>query len=103
MTHQAELSAKIARWNDGAQDALRGYNRVSPSDPDYNEGYDYVTRGVKVDAPDLAIGALKEFLAAARYQPHMSGKPSFIGWQQGQLRHAETCAREALDKMGIAL
>ena len=31
--------AAADRWNDGALDALRGYNRVSPHDPDYAAGY----------------------------------------------------------------
>ena len=40
--------------------------------------------------------ALREFLDAARYDPHMDGSSTFMGWKQSDLRRAETRARAAL-------
>lgn len=40
--------------------------------------------------------ALREFVDAARYNPHMGGTSTFMGWNQSQLRRAETQARAAL-------
>lgn len=42
------------------------------------------------------VEALTMFVECARYQPHMGGNHSFMGWNQSGLRRAESHARFTL-------
>ena len=71
---------------------LRAWNR----DGDHLHGPD----ALSVEAADTIErleAALREFVECARYDPHMDGSSTFMGWQQSALRRAETRARDTLN------
>ena len=42
------------------------------------------------------VGALQAFTDCARYDPHMDGSSSFMGWRHSELRRVEELARTTL-------
>jgi hypothetical protein len=45
---------------------------------------------------EMLAEALHEFIDCARYDPHMGGGSTFMGWRQSDLKRAEERARQAL-------
>jgi hypothetical protein len=42
------------------------------------------------------VGVLQAFTDCARYDPHMDGSSSFMGWRHSELRRVEELARATL-------